>query len=116
VIREGSRIPADCLLADEEIAALLSSANARKASGEPGFTIDADPPDWYVVRVPVGAAITKDEVIIALTQLNNAKVHRDADVLFAFSGGGLVKRGWTTLKGSPSKTLMVGGRPMRVDW
>jgi hypothetical protein len=26
-------------------------------------------------------------VIIALAQLNNAKVHRDADVLFTFSGG-----------------------------
>ena len=66
------------------------------------------------LQVPVGAAITKDEVIIALTQLNNAKVHRDADVLFAFSGGELVKRGWTTIKGMPGKTLMVGGRPMKV--
>jgi len=55
-------------------------------------------------------------VIVALTQLNNAKVHRDGDVLFAFSGGELVKRGWTTLKGPPSKTLTVGGRPARVDW
>lgn len=112
------KIPEGCLLSDEEIVATLSYANARKAAGETGFTVDPDPPDWYIVRIPVGARITKEEVIVALTMLNRAKEAEDADVLFSFADGEMVKPGWTQVKPQRGAkgSFTLGGKPIRPEW
>jgi len=109
-------IPAGSVLSDDEIVKILTLANDRKASGDPGFST-LDVPEGYQVLVPVAAVLEKDEVVVALTRLNTAKTHGQADVTFTFSDGVLVKKGWMLLKDRRASTApVVGGRPMPKEF
>src|SRR2546428_5988393 len=90
-------VPAGFPLSSEQIVALLEGAAERIAGGQPGFDVMQDTPEWYHVKIPVGAALEKDEVLAILTVCNRGKEAGYGDALFTFDSGKLVKR-WLTLK------------------
>lgn len=110
-------VPEGYVLTNAEIASILSQLNAAKMTGqEPVYEFGQEPPEWYLVKIPVGAAIEKAEVIDALTKLNRAKEYGNADVLFTFDGGRMVKRGWIQLKDEPRGGIQLGGPRMPKEF
>jgi hypothetical protein len=107
-------VPAGYVLTNEEIENLLEAANARIAEGQPGITIDVeeDAPEWYAIRVPVGAALMREDAIAVLNLANRAVEAGHADVLLTVADRRIVKR-WITLKdiGTGDRPVpAVGGR------
>jgi hypothetical protein len=100
-------IPEGFLLSNEEIARVLSHFNKIKAAG--GDCEIREHAEGYEVLVPVSAVITRDEVVVAVTKLNQAKASGDAEVLFTFSRGEMVKRGWVLLKHEGNRRRLTSG-------
>ncbi len=113
-------IPAGFYLTDADVRALLTAAELRKRgegeSLEP--TITRGDSAYDLVRMPVGVALDREDLIRAITRLNDAAEIGHADVLFTFADGRLVKRGWITDKRNDFDTggLRVGGRPMPKEY
>lgn len=94
-------IPEGYTLTSEEVVRILEVCDARKKAGDPGFDVEATSPEWYTLRVPIGVALTASEINVVLTRANQAKEGGNADLLFTWSDGNLVKPGWVTLKHGP---------------
>jgi hypothetical protein len=103
------------VLTDKEIVALLTTAEQAKRAGiEPQFVKD-EPATSYTVQMPVGVAISLDDLRIAITRLNDAAALGYSDVTFTFHDGKLVKRGWILDKSDGARaerpaTIELGGR------
>lgn len=105
-------VPEGFVLSDEEIIATLENANERKRLGDPGF-LTQDAADGYTLFIPSSVSIRRDEIIVCLSKLNEAKENGHADVLFTFHNSELVKK-HVTLKAdgpSPNGRLFIGGAP-----
>jgi|SRR5207249_7247062 len=98
-------IPEGFVVTNVEIKTAIEALNERVARGEPGFRIDVtkDAPEFYLIKVPVGATITREDAIVVLTLANRAIEARHADLLISVADGILVKR-WLTLKDSRTRT------------
>lgn len=107
-------VPAGVVLTDDEIVQVLGIANARKATGDPGFdlatVLDGE---YYTLKIPKTVAIDREEVIAALTRLNHAAEYGEAEILFVFHKGRMVKKGWITLREEgPGNGIQAGGTPV----
>jgi hypothetical protein len=116
-------IPEDCILTDDEIVRALQVLNERKAQGDAGFAlVESLEPEFYTLKVPVKAAISREDIIISLNKLNVAIEYGFADVTFVIQDGRMVKKGWITLRDNQGRGgvrigdgravlgLSVGGR------
>lgn len=106
-------IPDECALTDDEIIRALEVLHERKVQGAAGFTVDAGVDDYYTLKVPMSAAISREDIVICLDRLNQAVAFGYADVLFTVQDGRFVKR-WVTFKDradgrSPAKPMLTSG-------
>lgn len=65
-----------------------------------------------VVRVSGQCELTDEEIRVAITQLNEAKRHQDAEVVFSFAGGEMVQRGNISIRGEliGPPAIVLGGK------
>lgn len=103
-------------LTDDEIEAVLDIAARNKREGLLTVLVDGAAPKAATVQVPLGITLhlTPVEMAIALSRLNDAKMHGEAAITFEYRRGQLVKRGHIRyLDGPDNRRFRLGGHRLR---
>src|SRR3989442_5162606 len=109
-------LPPGFPLSNDQVVTLLDSAAARVVRGE-AFDVATDARQAYTVQVAVGCVLDKEEIIVALTRLDQAKRNGHADATFTYADGVMLKMGLMLMKhpgaGIDPLTLTSGGATIR---